>query len=134
MSDEKFELDHSAWPEHIQKHIRSTIPEHTQKHASSTMATRLTAAPEDGLLGLYGHTYIDDEGARRVQYQFQIIRKAPGDRYVVQYFSFMDSEPTNVGVMSEADLLGPDVKLYATRETWLDGYDKAEQRWHQVVK
>lgn len=77
-----------------------------------------------GLIGLYGHTFVNGE----VQYQFQIIRSLKGDRYVIQYFSFLDGSPTNLGVMSEAEMLGPDTKLYATCELWNVGYQKAQAR------
>ena len=84
-----------------------------------------------GLIGLFGHTYIDDReapGETMIEYQFKIIRKMEGDRYVFQYFSFLDGEPTEVGVMTEAELLGPNVKLYATAELWLHAYEKASAR------
>lgn len=85
----------------------------------------------EGLIGLFGHTYItdpDDADALMIQYQFRIIRKMDGDRYVIQYFSFWDGEPTNLGVMTEAELLGPSVKLYATTELWNHTYEEASQR------
>jgi hypothetical protein len=63
-----------------------------------------------------------------IQYQFQIIRKMEGDRYVFQYFSFLDGSPTQVGVMTEAELLGPNVKLYANQELWLWAYEKESKR------
>lgn len=85
-----------------------------------------------GLLDLFGHTYVPDpegtDGALVIQYQFKIIRGMKGDRYVVQYFSFWDGTPTNVGVMTEAELLGPTVKLYATAELWNVGYEKEAAR------
>lgn len=82
----------------------------------------------EGMIGLFGHTYVvdpDNADSTMIQYQFQIIRKMDGDRYVVQYFSFMDGSPTQVGVYPEDFLLGPDVKLYANDELWNEGYAKA---------
>jgi hypothetical protein len=88
-------------------------------------ATRKKRTRIHGLIGLFGHTYIeDDRRGKMVQYQFKIIRKMDGGRYVFQYFSFMDGSPTSLGIMSEAELLGPNVKLYATAELWNEAYEK----------
>ena len=73
---------------------------------------------DEGLVGFFGHTLIDKDGEKTIQYQFRIIRPLPPDRWVVQYFSFMDSGPTNLAVYPESFLLGPDVKLYANQENW----------------
>jgi len=103
---------------------------------SDAMTDRKKRRPE-GLIDLFGHTYIadpDDPEQRTIQYQFRIIRRMRGERYVVQYFSFLDGGPTNVGVMTEAELLGPDVKLYADQELWNYGYEKsmrARKEWKQ---
>lgn len=81
----------------------------------------------EGLIGLFGHGYItdpDDADAVMIQYQFKILRKMDSNRYVVQYFSFMDGSPTRVGVYSEAELLGDTIKLYATTASWNDAYEK----------
>ena len=78
----------------------------------------------EGLIGLYGHTYVNDERGRVIQCQFRIIRKMDDDRYIFQFFSFADGEPTNLGTMTEAELLGPDVKLYANEALWLRAYEK----------
>jgi hypothetical protein len=82
-----------------------------------------------GLIDLFGHLYTpDDTGGKMIEYQFKIIRKLDGGRYVVQYFSFWDGGPTNLGVMKESELLGPDVKLYATAELWNAAYEKDSYR------
>ena len=97
------------------------------------------AQAEEGLIGLFGHTYIpdpEDPEEKMIQFQFKILRRMHGDRYVVQLFSFMDGGPTNVGVYPEAELLGPDVKLYADMELWNEGYEKSMQRvrWRREAK
>jgi hypothetical protein len=87
--------------------------------------------PPQGLIGLFGHTYVPDierPNETRIQWQFEIIRRMRGDRYVVQLFSWMDGSPTEVKVMTEADLLGPDVRLYATIEQWNIAYEKEASR------
>jgi len=95
------------------------------------MKKKLTKPVMNGLIGLFGHTYItdpDDADAVMIQYQYQIIRKMEGDCYVIQYFSFLDGSPNNVGVYPESELLGPNVKLYATADLWNEAYEKASRR------
>jgi hypothetical protein len=71
----------------------------------------LTTGPKPtGLIGLFGHTYVDQV----IDHQFEIIREIKGDRYVVQLFSWADGEPTEVEIVSQTELLGPAVKLYAS--------------------
>jgi len=85
----------------------------------------------EGLIDLFGHTYIPDQEDPEhqvIQNQFQIIRRMRGDRYVVQLFSWLDGGPTEVVVMTEAELLGPNVKLYATEENWHTASEKAHER------
>ena len=87
--------------------------------------------PGDGLIGLFGHAYTaahDDPAAKAIQYQFEIIRKLDGQRYVVQYFSFWDGAPTNLGIYPERVLLSADVKLYATAALWKEAHDKESAR------
>lgn len=90
------------------------------------------SAPLEGLVGLFGHTYIPDpENAdeRIIQYQFRIVRKMEGERYVVQYYSCWDGDPTSVGVYSEAELLGPNVRLYLHDVLWRDAFTEENERW-----
>jgi hypothetical protein len=97
---------------------------------SETRTKTKRARRPEGLIGLFGHTYFDGvDGDPALRWQFQIIRRMRGDRYVVQLFSFMDGEPTEVTVLTEAELLGPHVKLYATRELWHLGYEKYQAKW-----
>jgi hypothetical protein len=95
--------------------------------------TNVVTAEPEGLIGLFGHTYVQHEDYKGVQYQFQIIHKMEGARYIVQYFSFMDGSPTEVGVFPEDELLGPNCKLYATAELWHEAYEKdcKQRRWHR---
>lgn len=75
----------------------------------------------DGLIGLFGHSYhpaVAESARPEIKCQFQIIRPHRDDRYIVQMFSWIAGDPTNVTVMSEAELLGPNVKLFATQELW----------------
>jgi hypothetical protein len=85
----------------------------------------------EGLVGFFGHTYIpdpDDADQKVLQYQFRIIRKMDATRYVIQYYSAWDGSPNILAVMTEADLLGEDVKLYPDAETWNAGYEAYNMR------
>jgi hypothetical protein len=81
-----------------------------------------------GLIGLLGHTFTEQDGARRIKYQFEIIRRLPPDRYIVQLFSWLDGSTTNAHVMTEAELLGPDTVLYVTELDWHAACEKEDQR------
>ena len=83
-----------------------------------------------GLSGYFSHTFVVDEnGHRRVQYQFRVLRCLPPRRWVVEFYSFWDGTPNKLSVYSEDFLLGDDVVLYRTDEIWREEYGKAEQRY-----
>lgn len=82
----------------------------------------------EGLVGFFGHTYKTGE-PKMLEYQFRIIRRLGYDRYVIQYFSFLDGGPTNLGVMAEKDLLGDLVKLYASEGLWNEAYEKWSRQY-----
>jgi hypothetical protein len=89
---------------------------------------------EEGLIGLFGHTYIadpDDADERMIQYQFRVFRKLDAERYLIQYFSFLDGSPTQLGVMPKSELLGETVRLYAKVELWLEAYKEDSERLEQ---
>jgi hypothetical protein len=80
---------------------------------------RSGACVSKGLIGLLGHIYAPDkDGSPSINFQFEIIRelKDPGC-YVLQLFSWFGG-PTNVIVMTEAELLGDTLKLYAEQKSW----------------
>ena len=56
-----------------------------------------TQPTAEGLIGLFGHTYVPDkdgdEGDLMIQYQFEVIRKLEPERYVIQYFGWLDGRP-----------------------------------------
>ena len=85
-------------------------------------ARKPPAKQQEGLIGYFGHTYTVFEGKRMIQYQFRIVRKMDDNRYVIQFYSFLDGCPTNLGVFTEEYLLGEDVKLYATEAKWNAAY------------
>jgi hypothetical protein len=88
-----------------------------------------------GLSGYFGHTFVVDEnGHRRVQYQFRIVRRLPQRRWVIELYSFWDGTPNKLAVYSEDFLLGDDVALYRNEEIWRVEYDKAEQRYRMLSK
>ena len=88
----------------------------------------------EGLIGLFGHFWIDDPenaGERMIQFIFRIIRKLEGERYVVQYYSYLDGGPAAVGVHPEAELLGRNVRLYADKEVWIEIFKEEDRSyWH----
>jgi hypothetical protein len=95
---------------------------------------KIPPPPPEGLVGLFGHTLVPDtqsgrqDGGKEIQFQFQIIRRMDAERWVVQYFSFLDGRPTTVAVYSEAYLLGPDVKLFASENEWRDAHARSNRR------
>jgi hypothetical protein len=118
--------DDSSWL------VKGTTEEVVASINKQTKKAPLTDANEGkGLIGLFGHTYIadpNDPDKTTIQYQFKVIRRMHGERYVVQMFSFWDGSPTGVRVYAETELLGPDVKLYATEELWREGAEKHLER------
>ncbi len=87
-------------------------------------------ARSSGLVGLFGHTYEDDEeapGERKIQHQFRIIRSMPAGRWVCQLFSFWDGRPIEVRVYEESFLLGADVRLYLEEEEFHHVYQQHAQ-------
>jgi hypothetical protein len=94
----------------------------TTEHVGKQTVKRTT-----GLIGIMGHTYIADEnhpGEKEIQYQFEIIRKLDGGRWLCQLFSFLDGRPTEVRAYPESFLSGDDVKLYALADEWHYAYEK----------
>jgi hypothetical protein len=86
-----------------------------------------------GLSGYFGHTFVADEnGHRRVQYQFRILRRLPPRRWIVEMYSFLDGTPNKLTIYPEDFLLGDDVALYRCEEIWRDEYSKAEQRYRML--
>ena len=88
-----------------------------------------------GLSGYFGHTFVADEnGHRRVQYQFRVLRRLPPRRWICQMFSFLDGTPNKLTVYSEDFLLGTTLRSNRNEEIWRVEYDKAEQRYRMLSK
>ena len=79
---------------------------------------------DEGLVGFYGHTYVTRDGKRQLQFQFRVVRALPPDRWVVQFYSFMDGCANKLAVYSESYLLSEDVALYPDAATWHAGYEE----------
>jgi hypothetical protein len=101
----------------------------------ATKQTAKTKPQLEGLVGFFGHLWGPDPdipGESTIRYQFEIVRKIDDARYAIQFYSFMDGSPRNLGVMPEAELLGPNVKLYASHELWKEVADElADSRWSE---
>jgi hypothetical protein len=77
--------------------------------------------PTSLLVGMFLHTL--KEG--KISFQGHVI-KADKETAMVQLFSWMSGDPTNVVPMRVADLHDPDqCKLYATKEAWLAAAENA---------
>jgi hypothetical protein len=102
---------------------------------TTKQAVTTNPQPAEGLVGFFGHVWgpdLDNPGEETIRFQFQIIRKLDATRYVIQYYSFWDGTPNNLGVMPEADLLGDNVKLYPSAELWRSVADElGEREWHR---
>ena len=67
-------------------------------------ATKGKDTAEDGcsLATLWAHLLGDDG---EIVYQVEILRPGPVGTWIVQYYSFLTGDPTNVGIVAEATLL-----------------------------
>lgn len=80
-----------------------------------------------GLAGFFGHVLEPDPNhpdQMMVNYQFRVLRPMDAERWVVQFYSFLDGTPNRLGVYAESFLLGPNVRLYPDEDTWHEGYEK----------
>jgi len=93
--------------------------------------TKSKMAANEGLGGFFGHLYTADPDfpdEQIIQYQFRVIRRMDAERWIVQFFSYLTGEPTQIGVYPESVLLGETVKLYPDEAGWLGA---AEQDGHR---
>jgi hypothetical protein len=106
------------------------MTDRTALAAEAKRAAKKKPVNDEGLIGLFGHTYVQepDKDRPQINWQFQIIRELKGDRYVVQLFSWFDTGPTELAVLPESTLLGPTVKLYATQDLWNEAAEKETRR------
>lgn len=92
------------------------------------MATTKQPKP-NGLIGMFLHTF--KEG--RVENQGCIIGiekdELHGDMVLVQLFSFLTGDPTNVRAIPRSVIYSDEVKLYANNQSMLDGYEREERRY-----
>jgi hypothetical protein len=85
---------------------------------------------DEELSGLFGHTYVPDPELddKVIRYQFEILRRLGHDRWIVQLFSWLDGDRTEVAVYPQAYLLSDDVKLYADKDAWHWAYEQEAKR------
>lgn len=73
-----------------------------------------SAANDNGLIGLYGHTR-DEEGT--IKWQFQIAGMVGASMCTIQLFSWLDGRPTDVKIMPVEELAK--CTLYSTYDEWI---------------
>lgn len=71
----------------------------------------------DSLVGLFGHTYDGENGAR--VWQFHIVMAVDKRFYGLQLFSWLGGWPTEIRVLSIEELLSKKPVFYQTQEEWL---------------
>ena len=76
---------------------------------------------QEHLVGMYLHTMKDGKIILQGH-----ITAAEGEIVFVQLFSWLTGAPTNVEKMNKDFVLGPDVRLYSTREAWIERGDRGK--------
>lgn len=80
----------------------------------------------NGLDGMFLHTY-DQDG--KIKYQGQAL-STDGDFVLVQLFSWLSGDPTNVEKIPRDFIYSDACKLYAEHEVWLERGDiESRQHW-----
>lgn len=89
-----------------------------------------TARPKEALdtdtmfLGMFLHTVTEDG---EINLQGKVVAQT-GSLLVVQLFSWLDGRPTNIVTVPISETShGGSVRLYTTRELWLEAYEKQVQ-------
>jgi hypothetical protein len=95
---------------------------------------KMESVEPQGLIGLFGHTYVEDGGIWQIQYQFRIVREFPPDRWLVQFYSAWDGTPNCLKAYSTEYLLGEDVRLFPDEESWLEAYRKSSERVSRMME
>lgn len=70
---------------------------------------------KDSLVGYFGHRLGDDGFIRN---QFEIVRRVSEDVYAIQLFSYVDGRPTNIEIVSLAQLQDRSMRLYPNEHEW----------------
>lgn len=73
------------------------------------------------LVGMYLHTLNDG----KINWQGHITA-VEGDTVFVQLFSWLTGAPTNVETLTKDYVLGPDVRLYSSRDAWIERGDRGK--------
>ena len=71
--------------------------------------------------GMYLHTLNDG----KINWQGHITA-VEGDTVFVQLFSWLTGAPTNVETLTKDYVLGPDVRLYSSRDAWIERGDRGK--------
>lgn len=76
---------------------------------------------QEHLTGMFLHTMKGGKIERQGH-----ITAVDGETVFVQLFSWLTGDPTNVETMQKDYVLGPDVRLYSTRQAWIDRGDRGK--------
>lgn len=86
----------------------------------------LRAAPTQSLAGLYFHSFGDDGS---VQWQGTILGHVQDGVHLVQLYSWLSTEPSNLRLVPLASML--DWSLYPDRDSMVDAWERKLSRQHQ---
>lgn len=81
------------------------------------------------LVGLYFHTFADAGDQRVVEYQGKIVAHVGDGDFLVQLFSWLDGEPTELHLLEVARLKDGRAQFYETREAWTAWYERVGCHW-----
>lgn len=126
-----------------EKNLVTACVDCNQGKSAQSVAHPFSKASDDkagdvvGLVGLWGHTFIDHHclpGRKMVQWQFKIIRAITPDLHLCQLFSWLDGDPTNCETISTKSLV-EDCKLYGSNAQMLTAYEKeCEQHKDEIAR
>lgn len=89
---------------------------HSAQYPRPVSSHHGSAANDNGLVGLYGHSR-DDDG--KIDWQFQITGMVGSEACTIQLFSWMDGRATDIKIVLVSDLTTKQYSLYGSRDEWL---------------
>ena len=93
-------------------------------HTAMELASKSTPPDPTGLKGKWFHTFYDDNGKKRILEQGQVLSLPTPDTLLVQYYSWIDGNPTNQKILKLTDMM--DAHFYANDKEMRWAYAKSE--------